>query len=133
MSLPIVGIQLDGIWHTSVVVHGFEWYYGNGINAELPGQTIMGTPHQKIDMGVTEIPEDIFFEYIEELRQIYTFDKYHLLDNNCNTFSNAVCEFLVGKSIPSHITNLPDDILQTPMGQMIRPYIDAMFNPRPPQ
>jgi len=70
----------------------------------LQGQTIMGTPHQKIDMGVTEIPEDVFFEYIEELRQIYTLDKYHLLDNNCNAFSNAVCEFLVGKPIPSQIT-----------------------------
>jgi len=98
----------------------------------LQGQTIMGTPHQKIDMGVTEIPEDIFFEYIEELRQIYTFDKYHLLDNNCNTFSNAVCEFLVGKSIPSHITSKLDNGTTNCKSQFIIASLNLLSKPNTP-
>lgn len=32
--------------------------------------------------------------------------------------------FLVGKSIPDHIRNLPDTFLNTPFGQMMRPQID---------
>ena len=40
-------------------------------------------------------------------------EKYHLLDNNCNSFTNDVCQFLVGKPIPSHITSLPADFTNT--------------------
>jgi len=30
MSLPIVGKQIDGIWHTGVEVFGSEWFYSGG-------------------------------------------------------------------------------------------------------
>ncbi|EME86475.1 uncharacterized protein MYCFIDRAFT_83705 [Pseudocercospora fijiensis CIRAD86] len=33
--------------------------------------------------------------------------------------------FLLGKGIPEHITNLPERVLKTPFGQMLRPQIDA--------
>jgi desumoylating isopeptidase 1 len=33
--------------------------------------------------------------------------------------------FLVGKGIPEHIRSLPDTFLSTPLGQMLRPQIDA--------
>ena len=32
--------------------------------------------------------------------------------------------FLVGKGIPPHITSLPETVLQTPFGQMLRPQLD---------
>lgn len=44
---------------------------------------------------------------------VYRPETYHLLDHNCNTFSNEVAQFLTGKGIPSHITNLPQEILNT--------------------
>lgn len=37
--------------------------------------------------------------------------------------------FLVGKSIPDHITSLPQHVLNTPFGQMIKPQLDAMMRP----
>ena len=40
-------------------------------------------------------------------------DRYHLFNHNCNTFSNEVANFLTGHSIPSRITNLPQEVLQT--------------------
>lgn len=40
-------------------------------------------------------------------------EKYHLLDFNCNTFTNDVCQFLTGEGIPGHITDLPADFLNT--------------------
>lgn len=33
--------------------------------------------------------------------------------------------FLVGKGIPGHITSLPETVLNTPFGQMLRPQIDS--------
>ncbi|KAF9158713.1 hypothetical protein DFQ26_007312 [Actinomortierella ambigua] len=129
MSLNVTGRQIDGIWHTSVVVFGREWYYGQGVMNSVPGGTMHGTPLERIDMGETEIPQDIFIEFVDNMRETYTADRYHLLDNNCNNFSNDMCNFLVGKSIPSHITSLPADFLQTPFGQMMRPMIENMFGP----
>ena len=47
-------LQIDGVWHTSLVVGGVEYYYGHGINSALPGTTPCGTPVQKIDLGWVE-------------------------------------------------------------------------------
>ena len=38
---------------------------------------------------------------------------YHLLDHNCNTFSDETAQFLCGQHIPAHITNLPKEVLET--------------------
>jgi thiol-disulfide isomerase/thioredoxin len=37
--------------------------------------------------------------------------------------------FLVGKGIPAHITSLPQTVLNTPFGQMLKPQLDAMMRP----
>jgi desumoylating isopeptidase 1 len=42
-------------------------------------------------------------------------------------------QFLVGKTIPDHISSLPEDFLNTPFGQTLRPYIDGAFAGPPPQ
>lgn len=39
----------------------------------------------------------------------------------------------MGKTIPEHITNLPEDFLNTPLGQSLRPMIDGAFSGPPPQ
>lgn len=38
---------------------------------------------------------------------------YDLFHNNCNSFSNEVAQFLISKTIPSYITNLPQEVLET--------------------
>lgn len=113
--------------HTSVVVFGREYYYGQGIFIDHPGQTHHGAPLQEIPMGTTHIPEEVFVEFIAQMRQIWTGDRYHLLDNNCNNFSSEVCKFLVGKAIPSQIEGLPAEVMNTPFGAALRPMIEGMF------
>lgn len=130
MSMSLTGRQIDGIWHTSVVVYGHEFYYGQGIFASAPGTTLHGRPVDILDMGETYLPEDVFIEYIDSLRPVYSPEKYHLLDNNCNNFTNDVCQFLTGRAIPSYITGLPADFLQSPFGQSLRPMIDSFFSPQ---
>ncbi|KAL1689367.1 PPPDE putative peptidase domain-containing protein [Schizophyllum commune] len=127
LSLQLTGKQIDGIWHTSVVVFGKEIFYGQGISVTQPGRSHHGQPLEVIDMGETAIDEETFNEYLEEMRQHYTADKYHLLDFNCNSFTNDVIGFLTGRSIPERIKDLPSDFLSTPFGAALRPTIDNMY------
>lgn len=39
LSLQMTGRQIDGIWHTSVVVFGKEVFYGQGISITAPGKS----------------------------------------------------------------------------------------------
>ena len=44
---------------------------------------------------------------------MYRSEAYNIFENNCNTFSNEVAQFLTGRKIPSYITDLPSEILST--------------------
>ncbi|KAI8997841.1 PPPDE putative peptidase domain-containing protein [Pilobolus umbonatus] len=127
MSVAYTGKQIDGIWHTSVVVYGKEFFYGQGIMITPPGQSQHGQPVETIEMGDTFLPLEVVMEYIDSQRSIFTPERYHLLDFNCNTFSNDLCQFLTGKAIPNHITDLPAEFLNTPLGQSFLPHIEGMF------
>nr|ODN92616.1 hypothetical protein L203_00895 [Cryptococcus depauperatus CBS 7841] len=131
MSLMLTGKQLDGIWHTSVIVFGREIYYGQGILESQPGATHHGPPLHIIDVGETHIDQDTFNEYIASLGEMYTPSKYHLIDFNCNHFTADVIGFLTSKEIPAWISSLPSEFLSTPFGQMMKPQIDAMFRGPP--
>ncbi|KAJ7134501.1 PPPDE putative peptidase domain-containing protein [Mycena epipterygia] len=126
-SAQLTGRQIDGIWHTSIVVFGKEVFYGQGINMTLPGRSHHGQPLQVVDLGETEIDQETWEEYLEEMRDHYTADKYHLLDFNCNSFTNDCAGFLTSGSIPAFVKDLPTDFLSTPFGAALRPTIDAMY------
>lgn len=49
--------------------------------------------------------------------------EYSLLQNNCNSFSEDLCQFLCGTSIPKYILDLPQEFLSTPLGQSLGPLI----------
>lgn len=87
----------------------------------------MQQPHKTEDLGTTSIDKDTFMEYIEGIREMYTSERYHLLDFNCNNFTQDVASFLTGNSIPQDITDLPKEFLSTPFGQSLRPMIENMY------
>lgn len=130
LSLQLTGKQIDGVWHTSVIAFGKEIFYGPGICETEPGRSHHGSPLRIIDMGETAIDEQTFAEYLSQIKEHYTADKYHLLDFNCNSFTNDCLGFLTGGSLPSYIKDLPSDFLSTPFGAALRPTIDAMFRGR---
>ena len=66
MSMQLVGKYFEGIWHTGVVVYNKEYYYGGGISHDPPGRTPFGVPTKKLSLGFTEIPEDLFMEFLRE-------------------------------------------------------------------
>ncbi|XP_078610962.1 uncharacterized protein LOC144881653 [Branchiostoma floridae x Branchiostoma japonicum] len=128
MSLPLLGRQIDGIWHTAIVVFEEEFFFGGGgIESCAPGGTILGPPDSVHDLGVTQITREIFMDYLSELgSSSFSGETYHLLQHNCNNFSSEVAQFLTGNDVPANITNLPNEVLSTPFGQMIRPMIESM-------
>ncbi|KAL4444688.1 hypothetical protein ABPG77_002505 [Micractinium sp. CCAP 211/92] len=125
-SQMLLGRQIEAIYHTSVVVGGFEHYFGGGINVAPAGSTPFGRPMQKLDLGCTQLPEEVRAELLAELSERYTPQAYSLFSNNCNNFSSEFAQLLVGKDIPSHITALPSTVLNTPFGQMIAPMLSGL-------
>ncbi|KAG5853980.1 desumoylating isopeptidase 1-like [Anguilla rostrata] len=128
LSPIMLGKQLDGIWHTSIVIFGDEFFYGGeGITSCPPGGTMLGEPNSIVDLGSTEVTEDIFMEYLSSLGEAtYRGDNYRLFEHNCNTFSNEVAQFLTGSKVPAYITDLPAEVLSTPFGQALRPLLDSI-------
>jgi thiol-disulfide isomerase/thioredoxin len=78
-----------------------------------------------IKLGKTEIPLDDILEYLDSLKETYTAASYDLFKHNCNNFSHDFSMFLVGKGIPDHITALPETVLNTPFGSMMKTRLDA--------
>ncbi|KAF4551321.1 Thioredoxin-like protein 5 [Elsinoe fawcettii] len=125
MSQQFLGTQIDAIYHTSIVVNGVEYFFGHGIQQSRPGATHHGRPMEVIPLGQTQLPAEVILEYLESMKSVYTAEAYDLFQNNCNNFSNDFAQFLVGRGIPDHITSLPETVLNTPFGQMLKPQLDA--------
>ncbi|KAK5133336.1 hypothetical protein LTR08_007861 [Meristemomyces frigidus] len=125
MSKQFLGIQLDAVYHTSLVFAGIEYLFGAGVQTCAAGSTHHGRPMEVIPMGTTHLPLDTILEYLESLKQVYTPESYDLFAKNCNNFTNDFAMFLVGRGIPAHITSLPQRVLDTPFGQMLKPQLEA--------
>jgi hypothetical protein len=123
-----MGKKIDGIWHTSIHVHGKEYWFGHGMQVGIPRKTEFGQPKEVLQMGETEVDEEGFQEYLEKLQPRYNVGTYNLTNHNCNNFSDEVCEFLVGKNIPEDIVSLPSDVLDTEFGQAIKPMLEVFEN-----
>ncbi|CAG90552.2 DEHA2G12276p [Debaryomyces hansenii CBS767] len=125
----ILGINIDAIYHTSVVVYDKEHYINQGINTSTPGTTKYGTPKEVLDMGKTFVTPDIFEDFLDELRNHedlkYNSVKYDLFDNNCNHFTDVLLDFLVGKNLEDRILKLPQQVLNSPNGHILRQMIGS--------
>lgn len=82
-----------------------------------------------IPLGVTSLSEEVFLEYLDSLKSIYSHEAYDLFQHNCNNFTNDVAQFLCGRGIPAHIVSLPQTVLNTPFGQMLKPQLEAAMRP----
>lgn len=125
MSKQFLGIQIDAVYHTSLVFGNVEYFFGAGVQTCYPGASHHGQPMEVIPIGKTDIDLETILDYLQSLKQVYTPESYDLFAHNCNNFTHDFSMFLVGKGIPSHITSLPQRVLDTPFGRMLRPQIDA--------
>lgn len=122
ISLPLLGFQLEGIWHTSIAIYGNEYLFGSGISyaeEEVCERNTSAKFVRKVLLGYTNVTKDVFHEYIESLRDQFSPESYKLLKWNCNNFTDVVSEFLTGNGIPEEYTRLVDKISQSPNGKML--------------
>ena len=75
--MPLTGTQIDAIYHTSIVLNGVEYYFGQGIQTATPGSTHHGQPMETLHLGTTELPQDVVEEYLGSLASIYTTEVCH--------------------------------------------------------
>jgi len=75
---PPKGTYLDAIYHTSVVIGNSEFYYGQGIQVSVPGQTHHGEPMETMSMGSTTLLDNVIMEYLESMKSIYSPEAYDL-------------------------------------------------------
>lgn len=125
LSPSLLGKMIEGIWHTGVVVFGSEYYLGGDIQRDRPGHTLAGSPDRVIPMGQTTKTQSEFDTFLRSKVAEFNPATYDLQHHNCNHFSNAACQFLLGRNIPDDILYLPDAILSTPLGHLFKPMVDA--------
>jgi len=70
--MQLTGTQIDAIYHTSIVMNGVEYYYGQGIQTAAPGTTHHGQPMERLKLGTTELPTEVIEEWLGSLADIYT-------------------------------------------------------------
>ncbi|KAF8077443.1 hypothetical protein N665_1035s0005 [Sinapis alba] len=126
LSASFLGKVIEGVWHTGIVVYGNEYFFGGGIQHLPAGTTPYGAPLRTVELGESHVPKDVFEMYLEEISPRYTAESYNLLAHNCNNFSNEVAQFLVGKGIPDYILQLPNEVMNSPMGGLIMPMIQNL-------
>lgn len=126
MSPYLFGQQLEGIWHTSIVVHGKEYWYGGRIFESEIGSTPFGSPTKIVDLyDPTMLTADDFRAHLgHELAHIFTVDAYDILDCNCNHFSDAACRFLLNAHIPRDILMQPELIKESWALKILRPMLN---------
>lgn len=129
LSRSFLGVEIELIPHTGVVVHGKEYFYGGGIQALPPREVVSMfgiSPVQTLDMGTTPKSEMEIREFVRRVRSSYTPESYNLFRHNCNNFSDDFVKFLTGHGIPQRILDIPGLVLRTPMGGMIEGMMNSM-------
>eukprot|EP00904_Undaria_pinnatifida_P002594 jgi/Undpi1/12335/HiC_scaffold_5.g02011.m1 len=130
MSMAILGKQIDGIWHTGLIVYGKEYFFGGGLQS-MPHDVFVEMhggerPKEYIELGFTDLSQDVFEDFNREINPRYTAQTYDLMKHNCNNYTDESAKFLLGKGIPSYIIDLPNEVLNSPMGGMLRPMLEQM-------
>ena len=131
LSMQFLGIHLDIVPHTGIVVYGKEYFFSGGIQsvpAHLFAATYHTPVHEVVQLGSTEIPEELFEEFLEERSPDFTAATYSLLHHNCNHFTDECANFLLGKSIPQAILDVPTKVLSSPMGPMFSQMFEGSAN-----
>ncbi|KAI9846982.1 MAG: hypothetical protein M1837_003338 [Sclerophora amabilis] len=129
-SGAFLGVHIDAVYHTAIVMDGVEYFFGAGIQTcAPPGATHHGRPLEILRLGTTSLPRDIIATYLQTLGESYSAESYDLFLHNCNNFTNDLAEFLVGRGIPDRIQSLPRRVLETPFGAMMKEQIDAAMRP----
>ena len=109
-SKQLLGIQIDGVWHTSIEVFEKEYYFHSTLRKENIGKNSFGILVDRIHLGTTDCTVESFEEFFTSCSSTWNEKTYDLFENNCNNFTNWLANFLVNKNIPDYILLLPQKV-----------------------
>ena len=128
LSNELFGEHVEGVWHTGIRVFGMEFFYGSyGMLSMLPDEFMESRniqPTELINMGTTTLTIDEFTQKLDDLKEKFTNSNYHLLENNCNHFTQNVLKILGVNSLPNDILNQHLVISETKIWPLIKPYVE---------
>jgi hypothetical protein len=126
LSRILFGKKIEGIWHTSILAFGYEWWYGGDCFQSRPFSTPFGTSPTRIeDIGTTTRTIQELKEFVRnKMRKKYNYISYDVINNNCNHFTNDISHFLVHRGIRKSIVSLPSELLSGGLAKIMRPFLN---------
>lgn len=142
-SSVLLGKKFEAIYHSSILVHGKEfWYGGNIFMSEPPMSQHFGPTLEKsstmklqqstylpqlksVHLGYTLMTLDEIVEYqAQRMGEKFTRNEYDVLTRNCNHYSNDLAQVLCGSSIPDVITQQPQLVMDAPRMRILVPLLN---------
>mmetsp|Transcript_16324 Transcript_16324/g.35767 ORF Transcript_16324/g.35767 Transcript_16324/m.35767 type:complete len:436 (+) Transcript_16324:55-1362(+) len=121
--------NLDGVWHSGIVVFGSEYFYCGELVYDVPSGTAFGTPTKSICLGQTLRRVEELHEFcVDVLRPIFNSMSYDALEHNCNHYADRISVFLCGKHLPADILQQSERIFKAPMLKLMWPALGEWFS-----
>lgn len=119
--------SIEGVWHTSVVVFGVEYFYNGRPVMDTPGKSDFGDVTKVLHLGTTFYKQDELHAFVSEsLASRYNIGSYDVIEHNCNHFSDEVLVFLLDERLPDDIMNQKDVLFQIPGMRLLWPALRGM-------
>ena len=134
LSAQFLGPQhaIEIIPHTAILAFGKEYYFGQGIDWCSPHEFRSSRGIHPIDihpLGHTACTEEEFESWCRaQAASRFGADSYDLFHRNCNNFSEEAARdgLRLPRGVPRWILDLPQKVLGSPMGVMLRPLLEQM-------
>jgi hypothetical protein len=134
LSAHLLGPQhaVEIIPHTAILAFGKEYYFGQGIDWCSPHEFRSTRGIYPIDvhsLGHTSCTEEEFESWCRaQSASRFRVDSYDLFQRNCNNFSEEAARhgLRLPNGVPRWILDLPQKVLSSPMGVMLRPLLEQM-------
>lgn len=112
LSPATLGTRVDMIPHTSILVHGSEIFYMNGIQCavESDAEKAVGmSPSDIVKLGKTSRSSEDVVKWLNS-SAMDRYANYHIISNNCMDFSNDLSTFLGTSKVPQDLKTIPDEV-----------------------
>jgi len=120
-----------GIWHTGIVVFGYEYYWCGDICTDFPGRTPFGLPSEVLRLGTTLRTERETDKWLNTLWEEFNEQSYDLFRKNCNHFCDKLSMFLVAQHIPEEVLKQGERAAGSPFASMIQGYLAPPLSETP--
>lgn len=120
--LPIP--TLDGLWHTGLVVFGWEYFYAGELLCDAPGRTMFGSPEKSISLGYTlRTRKELHHFLVSEIKPNFTREMYDPMGHNCNHFSDKLSNWLCGSHIPVDVLHQQNQFMDLAAIRFLMPLL----------